>query len=266
VISTTRRYYRQVLIQVNDFERDLLSLPARLGGMGIMNPTELNEIASTNSMYISEPLVRRVQRQEFALDPYALQKIVKELRKEVDKGCDRRNAEKLDMLKESDFATPAINIALKACSVKGASSWVTAYPNYEHGTVLHKGDFTDAVCLRYGWPPPGLPLICKCGAPFSVQHALDCALGGFRIVQHNETRDVVVDCMKEAGYGDVVKEPKLQPLTGEKFKYLSANCDADARSDIKCCGFWREQRQAFFDVKVVSPCQKLFQSDNRATF
>ena len=136
---------------------------------------------------------------------------------------------------------------------EGASSWVTTYPNYEHGAVLHKGDFTDAVCLRYGWPPPGLPLICKCGAPFSVQHALDCALGGFRIVQHNETRDVVVECMKEAGYGDVVKEPKLQPLTGEQFKYLSANCDEDARSDIKCCSFWREQRQAFFDVKVVSP-------------
>ena len=41
---------RQVFIpkllrrEVNDFERDLLSLPARLGGMGIMNPTELNEI------------------------------------------------------------------------------------------------------------------------------------------------------------------------------------------------------------------------------
>ena len=94
---------------------------------------------------------------------------------------------------------------------------------------------------------------CFANVPFSVHHALDCALGGFRIVQHNETRDVVVDCMKEAGYGDVVKEPKLQPLTGEKFKYLSANCESDPRSDIKCCGFWREQRQAFFGVKVVSP-------------
>ena len=35
------------------FERDLLSLPARLGGMGIMNPTELNDIVSINSIYIS---------------------------------------------------------------------------------------------------------------------------------------------------------------------------------------------------------------------
>ena len=39
--------------------------------------------------------------------------------------------------------------------------------------------------------------------------------------------------MKEAGYSEVELEPQLQALTGEHFKYLSANCDADARSDIK---------------------------------
>jgi hypothetical protein len=49
-------------------------------------------------------------------------------------------------------------------------------------------------------------------------------------------------------------EPKLQELSGEAFDYKSANKEADARSDIKCCGFWgRGMRQAYFDVKVVSP-------------
>ena len=45
----------------------------------------------------------------------------------------------------------------------------------------------------------------------------------------------------------------MQPLSGEKFNYKSANKEADVRSDIKCCSFWTDKRQAYFDVKVVSP-------------
>ena len=48
-------------------------------------------------------------------------------------------------------------------------------------------------------------------------------------------------------------EPKLQELSGEVFEWKSANKDDEARSDIKCCGFWSNMRQAYFDVKVVSP-------------
>ena len=59
--------------------------------------------------------------------------------------------------------------------------------------------------------------------------------------------------MREAGHTAVEVEPQLQPLTGEVFDYKSANKDDEARSDIKCCGFWSNMRQAYFDVKVVSP-------------
>ena len=38
----------------------------------------------------------------------------------------------------------------------------------------------------------------------------------------------------------------------------SANKEDDARSDIKCCGFWSNKRQAYFDVKVVSPFAKSY--------
>ena len=49
-----------------------------------------------------------------------------------------------------DAAPDEMKLALKACSEKGASSWVTAVPTYDHGTVLHNGEFVDAVCIRYG--------------------------------------------------------------------------------------------------------------------
>ena len=59
--------------------------------------------------------------------------------------------------------------------------------------------------------------------------------------------------MREAGHSLVEVEPQLQELSGEVFEDKSANKEADARSDIKCCGFWSNKRQAYFDVKVVSP-------------
>ena len=85
-----------------------------------------------------------------------------------------------------------------------------------------------------------------------MQHALDCMLGGFRTIQHNEVRDVLAQAMREAGHKAVEVEPQLQNLTGEVFEYKSANKQDDARSDIKVCGFWTSMRQAYFDVKVVS--------------
>ena len=103
-----------------------------------------------------------------------------------------------------------------------------------------------------------MPTNCPCGSSFDVQHALDCPLGGFRTIQHNEVRDLLAQCMKEAGHTYVEIEPKLQPLSGESFKYKSANKDVEARSDIKCLGFWSNMRQAFFDVKVVSPLARSY--------
>ena len=116
-----------------------------------------------------------------------------------------------------------------------------------------KGEFVDACYIRYGWTLLDLPVTCACGTAFSLQHALDCRLGGLRIIQHNEVRDTIAQCMREAGHTAVELEPQLQPLSGEVFEYKSANKDDEARSDIKCCGFWSNMRQAYFDVKVVSP-------------
>ena len=59
---------------------------------------------------------------------------------------------------------------------------------------------------------------------------------------------VFYDTAKQAGFEDVEKEPELQPLSGESFKYKSANTDEEARSDLRILGFWSRQRREFFDV------------------
>ena len=64
--------------------------------------------------------------------------------------------------------------ALEFCQEKGVSSWLSAIPIEQYGFALNKTDFTDALCLRYGWIPSDLPSHCVCGKAFSVSHALSC--------------------------------------------------------------------------------------------
>jgi len=241
---------------VNDIERELLGLPCRYGGMGILDPTAESDHAHGNSLQISQPLVRLILRQEADFDPGELETSVREIRKQIDTQSEQNYKERA--AKITAHASAEIKLSMKLSTEKGASSWLTCVPTFDHGTILHKGDFLDAVYVRYGWPLPDMPPNCACGAPFDVQHALDCMLGGFRTIQHNEVRDLLAQCMRESGHTVVEIEPKLQKLNGEEFKYKSANKDENARSDIKCLGFWSRMRQAFFDVKVVSPLARSY--------
>ena len=76
--------------QVTELERDLLSMPARMGGMGIFRPVLECKISSTNSAIISAPLVKLIQRQEYDFNPSELADEMKGLRAAVDKESDIR--------------------------------------------------------------------------------------------------------------------------------------------------------------------------------
>ena len=42
-----------------------------------------------------------------------------------------------------------------------------------------------------------LPTTCVCGKLFTIDHALNCPIGWFRIIRHNEVRDLIADLMSE---------------------------------------------------------------------
>ena len=49
-------------------------------------------------------------------------------------------------------------------------------------------------------------------------------------------------------------EPVLQPLSGESFRYATANVEDEARLDVSAHGFWGSRHQkAFFDVRIFNP-------------
>ena len=72
----------------------------------------------------------------------------------------------------------------------GASSWLTTLLINDEGYVLNKQCFWDLVCIRYGWGLKRLPENCACGATFTIQHALQCAKGGFVSLRHNQIRNL----------------------------------------------------------------------------
>ena len=63
------------------------------------------------------------------------------------------------------------------------NSWLTVLPIEEHAFHLHKGDFRDALSLRYGLMPLNTASTCHCGASFSVDHAMICPVTGILVLK-----------------------------------------------------------------------------------
>ena len=147
---------------------------------------------------------------------------------------------------------PQLKRSVELARKKGSSSWLTTLPLKEHGFLLNKSEFRDAIRLRYGWSLSNLPQLCNCGTAFSVDHAMICHLGGIPTIRHNEIRDLTATLITEVCH-NVSTEPLLQPLSGEHFSHQSANTEPNARLDIRARGFWSTGQDAFFDVRVFHP-------------
>ena len=102
-----------------------------------------------------------------------------------------------------------------------------------------------------------LPSSCACGKPFDVEHALNCHLGGYVNLRHNEIRDLTAGFLKEV-CKDVKVEPKLQALSGETFNLKSTIIDDDARLDISARNFWSQGSKAYFDIRIFNPTAKTY--------
>ena len=116
----------------------------------------------------------------------------------------------------------------------------------EHGFSLHKVAFRDAIALRYGWRPTGMPNVCVCGKANGVEHALSCCRGDMSLKRHNKIRHITDTLLQEVAH-NIHTEPILQPLTGEVLRGKFANTEDAGRVDVKCTGFWNVHQDAFLD-------------------
>ena len=126
--------------------RDLLALPCRLGGLNLTNPTHTSDGEFKSSCRITAPLAALIIQQEQCYNV-----AVKAVQKEKSATKFEKRASQKQALVEIEANCPA---SMKRCvelaSEKGASNWLSILPVEEHGFHLSKGDFGDALCMRYG--------------------------------------------------------------------------------------------------------------------
>ena len=181
----------------NDMLQDLLALPCRLGGLDIVNPTNMAEFEYSALTEVIAPIVQSVLSQEGV---YTYETLADQLSAIADVKKRKRSYLCSTASQLKSTLPPDLQRAMDLSQEKGASNWLTTLPVEEFGFHLHKGAFRDALALRYGWPLHNSPATCSCGSHFTVEHALSCPKGGYPSIRHNEIRDFTVNLMTQHGY------------------------------------------------------------------
>ena len=155
-------------------ERDILSLPVRLGGLGFTNPTQSANAEFQASVNVTAPLAEQIMSQLHEPPDEAEVTLLQQMAK---KEKEERLLKRLDEWRNSlpDRRKRAVSLGRE----KGASNWLTVIPNKDVDFDLNKREFKDAIHLRYDWEITGTPTVCMCGQRFSVYHAMICKRGGF---------------------------------------------------------------------------------------
>ena len=231
-------------------ERLLLSLPVKMGGLGLPIFSESCELEFKNSKRATSQLTEKIMNQihEYNLNRAKQKEIELVIEKERKERHEKvlkyvRNTMQKDELRANDLA-----------QLKGASAWLNALPLKEEGYSLSKREFYDALQLRYRWGLNRLPTNCVCSKRFDVDHAMQCTNGGFIHKRHDKIRNTIAKLLDEVCH-DVRIEPPLQPLSGEVLP-PTANTDDEARLDVSARDFWFDGGLAFFDVRVFNPFAK----------
>ena len=242
---------------VTEQERQLFSLPIKKGGLGIPILSETCDTQLINSQSISSPLKSIIVDQLGELPDHQTVKTIKhEKQKEKEKNLN----EKVSLIDQT--LPPETKKAVEDTRLPGASSWMSVLPLSLYGFSLNKGEFRDAIRLRYGKELHGLPYQCPCGQKFDVNHPLNCKKGGFVIIRHNNIRDFEADLLAEV-HRDVEIEPTLQPVEGEQIDGLVGE---NARTDVRARGVWRQGQNAFFDIRVTNTnCKSQVQTQTLRT-
>ena len=235
-------------------ERLLVSLPVKMGGLGIPIFKELCSKEYYTSKHLTEQLSNNIVQQNAKLVIDANKQ--KETEAKMRSERKNQNQTLLEDLR-SRMSREQIR-ANDVAQLTGASAWLSSLPSKEEGYSLTKREFFDAISLRYRWQLKRLPSKCSCNkkVAFEADHAMNCLTGGFIHKRHDGIRDIMAKAMKDVTY-DVCIEPPLQPLSGENLP-SGANVDEDARPDIKARGFWNKHEMAFFDVRIFNPFAKSY--------
>ena len=227
-------------VEVSSVERRLFALPLRLGGLGICNPVSLASYLYDSSIHSTALLVQSVvSSANFELDAhFACVSLSKRNYHEQMNSIFTEQFDELLPLFDSSHQR-----AILRAKDHNISSWLSVLPLARSQFDLSAQEFRDGLALRYKKPLLALPLSCDgCGAPFSIEHALDCRFGGLVCRRHNEVHDAFGD-LASLVWSPVTKEPIVCDGSVDASDTLIA--------DLCVRGVWQPQTEALFDIRVV---------------
>ena len=175
-----------------------VALPTRLGGLGIIIPSQNCSIQFENSCNVTKQLQERIQTQKERLEINMAEvtKILSEIKSTKEERLINRSLEVIGKLDETKRRL------LSCTSEKGASSWLNALPLKCKDFHLTKNEFWDALNMRYGFQIKRLPSTCACGKDFSIEHSLSCLKGGYVNQRHNMIRNLFAEFLAETSSDD----------------------------------------------------------------
>ena len=227
-------------VEISTAERNLFALPLRFGGLGVSNPVLMAPSLLDSSVRSTVTLAHSiVGATTFELDAHL--ETVSNARTYHHKHMDTIYTNEFDRLLPS-FDSSQQRTILRARE-QHISSWLSVMPVEKSQFDLSAQEFRDGLALRYRKPLLCLPPCCDgCGALFTIEHALDCRIGGLVGRRHNEVRDAFGD-LAALMWSPVVKEPVVSDGSGGILEPLVA--------DLCVRGVWQPQTEALFDIRVV---------------
>ena len=238
--------------EILEYEHELFTLPAKKGGLAICDPVSTAstsyKVSKAATMVLQES-IRTGEKVESAAHMQLCTEVLSVARKE-------KTDAQLELQSEVLARMPAAQHRTLSRIISGeASGWLTVLPLADEGYDLSATQFRDQLALRYHCPPPALPSACDgCGAPFSLQHGLNCAKGGLSKKGHDQVRNCEAQLAEEA-WGGVVLEPVLVPEL-DRAGHPSLQADWSAR------GVWEGSRVAFFDNRIIDADAPSYVSSN----
>jgi hypothetical protein len=231
---------------VTEQERAVFTLPARMGGLGVRDPSKETlslEIAKEASEILVSAIMEgapfdarehKAQRQRAGREGRAK-------RQEMD------DAVYEDALTNWQVTAPLQARALERAHEYKTSSILTDVPLDATHTALTPMEFVDLLTVRYNRKLVKVPATCdgrRCnGAMFTREHALDCKYGGQTIGRHNAIRDELGNLCRQWKAG-VTWEPVISTAnehTGE----------ATRVGDLLVRGVFAPQQDAYLDIRVT---------------
>jgi hypothetical protein len=226
---------------ISNLDRSLFSLPARLGGLGLRNPTQTASLSHSTSKTATKVLSVAIQQGQSynGVEHRQQLQIARNAFREEQGASDATCLE--NVLATCD---PKRHRAIKRIANEKTSSWLTVLPISRDNFDLSSVEFRDALSLRYHLPLLRAPANCDgCGQRFDTSHALKCKKGGLIITRHNEIRDAVGD-LSSLVWSNVHREPIVREADDAR------NLPALV-ADLGVRGVWQPQDLTLLDIRVI---------------